>query len=116
MELCGRQMAGDGAVGEAVRTAVAIDEEIGGPASRLVAEIPVPGGIEGDDDLVDDFGELIAGDIDNDAVGFDPGVTLAVEAADSVDVFRAGEPVLAKEMAQQKADLAAGRLSGRRRR
>src|ERR1035441_6218652 len=101
-------MAGDGCVSEAVRAVKAIDQEIGESASGVVAELAVPGGVERDHDFVHDFGKLIAGDIDDDALGFDPGVTLAVEVADSVDVLGLGKAIFAQIVAQQKADLAAG--------
>ena len=57
-------MANDGFVGEAVRSVRAVDQEIGGPASRTIAELAVPGGIASDDHFVRHFGELIAGEID----------------------------------------------------
>jgi len=106
-ELRARQMADDGFVRETVRSVRAIDQEIGEPASGPVAKLAVPGSVGGDHDLVHDFGKLIAGDIDDDALGLNPGMALAVEPADTVDVLGAGESIFAQVVAQQKAHGAA---------
>jgi hypothetical protein len=98
------QMAGDRFVGEAVRSVRAVDQKIGGTAPWAIAELPVPRSIASDHHFVRHFGKLISGDIDDDAAGFDLGVALAVEAADSVHILGGGKSVFAQIMAQQKAD------------
>ena len=92
-------MAGDGFVGETVWSVRAVDQEIGGTAAGTSAELAMPRGVACDHHFVRDFGELIAGDIDDDALGLDPRVTLTIVAAYSVDVLGAGESIGAQVMA-----------------